>query len=316
MLAAGEEVESGTAVAVWAAALGDGAVRTFHARSEAEPGEESAAVTLAGVPELRGASGAIVLPDPYTFHTGALLRALRDSEPDTPVIGGQASARTFGGGAALFRDELVLEDGAVGLVFEGVPLAPFVSQGAAPLGPELTVTHADRGLIHELAGKPALAKLREVFDELDEHDRQLIGNGLLLGLVIDAGKPEYTQGDFLVRAVIGADADDGSITIGEQVQTGQIVQLHARDAHSADLDLERWLERGCADLAAPAGALCFTCNGRGQAMFGAPGHDAEMLARVLDDAATAGFFAAGEIGPAAGACFQHSFSASVALFGR
>ena len=40
-----------------------------------------------------------------------------------------------------------------------------------------------------------------------------------------------------------------------------------------------------------------------------------MLARVLDDAATAGFFAAGEIGPVNGASFQHSFSASIALFG-
>jgi len=54
---------------------------------------------------------------------------------------------------------------------------------------------------------------------------------------------------------------------------------------------------------------------RGRAMFGVPDHDASTLARVLSDAATAGFFAAGEIGPVGGESFQHSFSASVALFG-
>ena len=70
-----------------------------------------------------------------------------------PVLGGHASARTFDGSAALFHGELVLEEGAVGLVFEGVPLQPCVSQGAAPLGPELTITAAEGRVIHELAGQ-------------------------------------------------------------------------------------------------------------------------------------------------------------------
>ena len=49
-------------------------------------------------------------------------------------------------------------------------------------------------------------------------------------------------------------------------------------------------------------------------MFGAPDHDATTLARVLADAPIAGFFAAGEIGPVHGTSFQHSFSASIAVF--
>ena len=183
-----------------------------------------------------------------------------------PVLGGQASGRTFDGSAALFRDELVLEEGAVGLVFEGVPMAPCVSQGAAPLGPELTITRAEGRVIHELAGRPALAKLREVFDELDERDQRRIRSGLLLGIVIDAGKPEYEQGDFLVRGVVGADSESGSIALGEEVHAGQVVRLHARDARSADRDLEEGLQARRAALggAAPAGALCFTCTGRGR----------------------------------------------------
>jgi small ligand-binding sensory domain FIST len=315
VLAAGSEVESGTAVAVWAAALGDGSVRTFHASSLAAQDEEAGTVVLAGVPDVGEASGVIAIPDPYTFDTGALLVALREYGGAVPVVGGLASARTDDGAAALFRDEVVLDEGVVGLVFEGVPMQPCVSQGAAPLGPELTVTSAEGRLIHELAGRPALAKLREVFEHLSEHERGMVAKGMLLGIVIDAGKPEYEQGDFLVRGVVGADPDRGSIAIGEHVHAGQIVRLHARDAASADRDLSDGLAALGTNRAA-AGALCFTCTGRGRGMFGVPDHDAATLARVLDDAPMAGFFAAGEIGPVRGASFQHSFSASVAVFAR
>jgi len=50
-------------------------------------------------------------------------------------------------------------------------------------------------------------------------------------------------------------------------------------------------------------------------MFGVPDHDAATLARVFAGAPIAGFFAAGEIGPVRGSSFQHSFSASIAVFG-
>jgi small ligand-binding sensory domain FIST len=316
VLAGGSEVESGTAVAVWAAALEGGAVRTFHASSlQAQKGElQPDTVVLAGVPDIGEATGVVALADPYSFDTDALLVALREHDGAVPVFGGQASARTADGGAALFHGERVVEEGVVGLVFEGVPLAPCVSQGAAPVGPELTITASEGRVIHELAGRPALVKLREVFEGLAERERELISSGLLLGIVIDSGKPEYEQGDFLVRGVVGADTERGSIALGELVRPGQVVRLHARDAHSADRDLSRGL--AALGPAAPAGALCFTCTGRGRGLFGVPDHDASTLARAFVGAPTAGFFAAGEIGPVRGANFQHSFSASVAVFSR
>ena len=41
---------------------------------------------------------------------------------------------------------------------DGVEILPCVSQGAAPIGPELTITAADGHIIGELAGKPALVQ--------------------------------------------------------------------------------------------------------------------------------------------------------------
>ena len=137
---------------------------------------------------------------------------------------------------------------------------PCVSQGAAPVGPELTVTSAEGHVIHELAGRPALDTLREAIEGLDPHERALVASGLLLGIVIDGGKPEYEQGDFLVRGVIGADPEAGTLAVGATVTRRQVVRLHARDAVSADRDLREalGLRREALGGGTPAGALVFT----------------------------------------------------------
>ena len=314
VLAAGREVEDGTAVAVWAASFPNGTVSTFHADAlETDDG-----FAVSGVPDLEGASAAILLPDPYSFPTDALLSDLARSAPAVPVLGGLSSARTFDGTAALFEGDVVHDEGAVGARLDGVEVLPCVSQGAAPLGPELTITEADGHVIHQLAGQSALAKLREVFAQLPQEERELIDGGLLVGLVIDSGKPEYGPGDFLVRGLLGADPEAGSIAVGAGVETGQVVRLHARDARSADRDLRQALilRRAALGDEAPAGALMFTCNGRGQSLFGAPDHDAGVLAEQCAGAPVAGFFAAGEIGPVGGESFLHGFTATVALFAQ
>jgi small ligand-binding sensory domain FIST len=64
----------------------------------------------------------------------------------------------------------------------------------------------------------------------------------------------------------------------------------------------------------PAGALLFTCNGRGSRLFSEPDHDAGLLARMLGEIPVAGFFCAGELGPVGGQNYLHAFTASIALF--
>jgi small ligand-binding sensory domain FIST len=309
VLAQGREHEDGTAVAVWAAAFDGGGAETFVAAAEEDGSVE-------GLPDLAGAAGVVLFPDPYSFPTDRVLGRLAEAAPGTPVVGGLSSARTLDGSCALFRGEEVVTGGAVGVRFDGLEILPCVSQGAAPIGPELTVTAADGRMIQELAGAPALDKVRDVLNALPERDRELAAEGLLMGMVIDGGKPEYGPGDFLVRGLLGADPDTGVIAVGAPVEPGQVVRLHARDAASADRDLQRALDFGREALGgvSPAGALCFSCNGRGRGMFGEPDHDAAALASTFADAPAAGFFAAGEIGPVGGESFLHGFTATVALF--
>src|SRR5438445_227652 len=85
-------------------------------------------------------------------------------------------------------------------------------------------------------------------------------------------------------------------------------------ARSAREDLVRILEIERLDPV--AGALLFSCNGRGKGLFGKPDHDVTALRSALGDIPVAGFFAAGELGPVGGRNFVHGFTASMLLFRR
>ncbi len=319
VLGDGQEVEQGTAVTVWAAALGDGQATTFHAVVEPLDDDDEDSGALQGMPDLEGAAGAILLADPQTFPTDPVLRYLSERTPMLPLLGGLASGRSPGAGATLlFIEDEVYDRGAVGVRFDGIEMLPCVSQGAAPIGPELTITAAGGNVIEELAGKPALNRLREAIEGLTEDERGLVEGGLLMGIVVDPNKPEYLQGDFLVRGLAGADPGSGRIIVGTDVRPGQVVRLHARDAVSADRDLREALGIRMQALGGrpPAGALVFACNGRGEGLFGSPDHDAAAVEQELAGAPASGFFAAGEIGPVGGEYFLHGFTATVAVFGR
>jgi small ligand-binding sensory domain FIST len=256
----------------------------------------------------------IALCDPFSFPPEELLAQVERSRPQVPVLGGLASA-SFAGGTILLQDGDVHTDGAVAVRMRGLEMVPCVSQGAGPVGPEMTITSAEANVIGQLAGKPAMERLGEVIAALPEDERSLASSGVLIGLVIDENRPEYERGDFLVRPIIGGDRESGAIAIGEQVRVGQTVRLHVRDAASADEDLRAALRAQVQALGSggAAGALLFTCNGRGSHMFEVPDHDAGAVEDALG-APTAGFFCAGEIGPVGGRNFLHGFTATMAVF--
>jgi small ligand-binding sensory domain FIST len=311
VVGAGREMEGGAGAVVWAAALPGATLSTHHVTTERD-GDE---IGIEGLPPAGELGEALlVLADPHTFASEALLELLAERRPGLPALGGLASAAAAGS-ASLFRDGDVLDSGAVVCSIAGARIVPCVSQGATPVGPEMTITAAEGNVIAELASKPAIERLREAIAELGEREQALASDGLMVGVVIDENRPEYERGDFLVRPVIGADPEAGAIAIGERVRVGQTVRLHVRDGASADVDLREALRTGSTALGpeGSAGALLFTCNGRGSHMFEVADHDALAVEDALGVAA-GGFFCAGEIGPVGGRNFLHGFTATLALF--
>jgi small ligand-binding sensory domain FIST len=306
------EVESGPAVSLWLAA-DLGPVETFAL----EFARTSSGGVIGGYRFDRDQAGVyLMICDPFTFPSDDLLAHLNAHVAGTVVMGGLASGGLQLGQSRLFLDDRVLSRGAVGVHLPAGQIYPLVSQGCRPIGEPYTITGADGNVVHELGGRPPLERLRELATSLPDRDRELLGQGLQVGMVINEYQAERRPGDFLIRGVMGADQDTGAIAVGDEVTVGQTLQFQLRDADSADEDLRRTLEHGVAGLAGgqAAGALLFTCNGRGSRMFSAPDHDAGLLDSMLGNVPVAGFFCAGELGPVGDRNYLHGFTASIALF--
>ncbi len=310
------EWENSPAVAVWLAHLPD--VRLRPVRLRFERAADGGAIT-GWSDELQGewpAGAAMLLfGEPYTFPADALLEQLNEDRPGLPVIGGMASGAHQPGQNRLWLDGKAVDEGAVGVVLDGaIEVEAVVSQGCRPIGRPLVVTQAERNIIGQLGGAPALERFQEMYKELTAEEQQLAQRGLHVGRVIDEYRGDFRRGDFLVRNVIGADPKTGAIAIGDYVRVGQTVQFHVRDEQTADEDLRTLLAASQERHATtPAGALLFTCNGRGTRLFSEPNHDAGVLQQMWPGVPTVGLFAQGELGPIGGRNFVHGFTASVGL---
>lgn len=317
----GREIEREPALSVWCARLPGTELRPFSvvARPDAD-GD----LAFSAFPEVHDASRAalLLLADPYSFPMDAYLKRLDARLAGVPAFGGMASGGMGPGQNLLFTGEGLVAQGALGLVIEGdIEVRPVVSQGCRPVGKPWVVTQCEEHLVQRLGGKPALEVLMETVAALEEREAGLFRRGPFVGLALDAKKSTFERGDFLVRGLLGVARDQKAIAIGDVPRRGQTIQFLVRDAASAGEDLEQLMlsqgggELGDADDHGAAGALVFTCNGRGSRMFSDPDHDISCVRRALvRNAPIAGFFAAGEIGPVGGRNFLHGYTASVAVF--
>lgn len=313
VIAGAEEFETAPAITVWAAVLPD--VHLHPLRSSFSPTQDQ--FHLSGWPEPGVADASfLMLADPFTAPIQDVLGILEERYPGGKVVGGLAGGGQEAGMNRLILNDHVLDGGLVGVRLAGaMEIRPIISQGCRLIGDRFVVTKAERNLIHELGGAPALERLQAVFESLAEDDQHRAHRALHLGIVIDEHRNRFERGDFLIRNLLGADRTTGAVAIGDVVQEGQTVQFHLRDAESATEDLHALLASDRAGHRQPAlSALMFSCCGRGQGLFGRPNHDAAATMERLGPIPLAGFFAQGEIGPVGHRNFLHGYTASIALF--
>lgn len=309
------EVERQPGVAVWAAKLPGVRVLPFVLDQHDVEGIKRADdwIDRIGVGR-EDLPGLVVIPDPFSIDVERCLSELDAALPGSTIVGGMASGARSRGQNRLFLNEQVFSQGMVGLSLSGpIGIRPVVSQGCRPVGEPLVITRAEHNVIHELRGRPAVAMLHDVFGDAPPRDQQLMQSGVLVGTVIDEHLESFGLGDFLIRNLMGI-VGDTALAVNALVRPGQTIQFHVRDSQTAEEEMRSLLAGRMSDLPKPpAGALMFNCNGRGEGMFGKSNHDIGLL---KDAAAcpTAGFFAAGEIGPVGNKTFIHGFTSSLVLF--
>jgi small ligand-binding sensory domain FIST len=308
------EAEEGPAFSLTAAALPGATLSAFRVEPGRRAGGDASEwrARIGCPPE--ASPRLLLLSDPFTTDVGALIEVLDRAYPAAPKFGGLASGGAMPGENRLFVGEEVHDAGAVGIAFQGdVAVDTLVAQGCRPIGAPMRVTRCRQTLLQELDGRPPLEALAELYGALDVRDRELLQHSLHVGLEVRSAESE--RGELLVRNIVGADEDAGTLAVGAELRPMMVAQFVVRDAHAAEQELQSMLARHRrAGAGRPAGALLFSCVGRGAGLFGAVDHDTSLFEEQLGPAPLGGFFCNGEIGPVGGATFLHGYTSAFAMF--
>lgn len=302
LFAMGEQLGGRTSIVVWAAHFGDGSAEVTYT-----PGYEQ----QSKLSSLSGASAVLLFAEYYSFPVRRWLPELAAAAPGIPILGGSIRERGAGGRTVLFADDRAVSSGLVTVVLRGVEVLPVVAEGQVPIGPELVVSAADRHVVREIAGQPAMEALQAALDGLTGDERSLLNGGVNLGLVQTGRSPSWST-----YKILTTDLDTGSITVGAALEPGQRVRLLANSATFAAAEMGSRLElcREALNGSEPAGVLLFTCTSRDAAFFGRAGYDAAVASETFRPELVSGLVSHGEIGPVGGAPRVLGLSTVAAVF--
>jgi small ligand-binding sensory domain FIST len=313
-----EEVEQNAGLTLALYAMSGAEVKAVHfAQEQVEEANGPAYWPLETGIGPEQTNGWLVFIDPFHLDSETWLRTWNEAYAPLPVMGGLASGDYSEQLTQVYLNGEVFEEGGVAISIGGdVKLAGVTSQGCTPIGDTWTLTKVDENIIHEIGNRPAYEVLAETFNALSPEEQKSARGNLFIGLVVNEYLDEFHRGDFLIRNLLGADPNSGSIAVGALPRLGQTVQFQRRSASAATEDMNELLARmkdKLGETTIYGGCLC-SCNGRGQNMFGTPNHDAQMVQQRLGPFGLAGFFCNGEIGPIGERNFLHGYTASLALF--
>lgn len=231
---------------------------------------------------------ALVHGDPRNPRIPSLIDDLAEST-SAFLVGGLTSSRKgfeqVAGG--------ITQGGISGVLFsDGLAVATGLTQGCRPIGPAHTVTTGFGNVLAELDGREALAVLADDSgEELGEDFADRIST-------IEAAFPVAASdtGDYLVRNLIGIDAERGLLVIGEKVANGDKIMFVRRDEQAASDDMVHMLSQLRKRIDGPPQAgIYVACVGRGPAIFSPGNRELDIIHDSLGHFPLVGFSANGEI---------------------
>ncbi len=313
VIGGGREVEQKPGVSLTAAVLPGVELAGFHV---ADVEELTQPAWRRQLDQLSTAPDFLLLADPFTFDVETLIRGLDAGFPASAKVGGLASGGHQPGENVLYLSGKAHRAGCVGVALAGdVRVDTLVAQGCRPIGEPMFVTRRQGNVIFGLDGRTPLEVLQGIYAGLDRRDQERFRHSLFVGLVMREKSEVYRQGDFLIRNIVGLDAERGTLAVGAVVSESTIVQFHLRDAATSAADLEDILSQLAPEQrSATRGSLLFSCLGRGRHLYGRADHDTDAFRRHLGDVPLGGFFCNGEIGPVHGTTFLHGYTSSFGLF--
>jgi small ligand-binding sensory domain FIST len=339
VLATGVEYMDEPALAVMVCNLPESAFRLFHGRRPLPTRSARSA------PSLTAAGGwhaqfAQVHADARSPELAELIAELARRTESGQLFGGLSAGQHGSPHLAWAADEPPAEAGGSHGVWHGglsgvafserVRLVSRISQGCSRVGPRRAITRADRNVVYELDGQPALTcllrdlgvtatisaegwqrealpKVRATLAGLSDAHTTWTDHGTQLGA------------DTRVRHLVGIDPSRQGVALADSVEVGMQLEFCQRQQHAARQDLVRI----CAEIreefdpeneprSEAVAAVYISCAGRGGEHLGGLNAEMELLSHALGNLPVVGFFAGGEIA----GHHLHGYSGVLTVFGR
>jgi len=212
----------------------------------------------------------------------------------------------FGGGSCndgkqktsiQFGPNIVTLNGASGLALSKVPeFHAGVTQSCATFDEPMFVTEIKDNFILSLDGKPALEVFTEIAKELKFPNMEVATQQLLLSFPLDPEQPVFTGEGALTRNVTGIDVTTQGISTSQIVHQGGVVSFAYRSNKTAENDLRAMLTRlKNQNHKIPTFGVYFNCSSRGEALYGRPNVDTQIIREILGKFPLIGFLGGYEL---------------------
>jgi small ligand-binding sensory domain FIST len=257
---------------------------------------------------------ALLFPDFASFDADVFFREFRRLKGFAPLAGGVAAGKPH---ATIFCGDRAAQGMIAGLVVRaGLTCEIVVTQCCEPLTAVGTVAAAENNVIQKLGSESPLEVLKSSLAGSAVGGEAARTGNIFGGLLLDDRKAEPSRGDFLVRALVGADQESGSVSIAGPAHVGDRFAFLYRNSEVSENDLSERL----ADVRRRAGdapfafGLYFDCAGRGKALYERDDVDIALIRHHLGDFPLVGFHGNGEIAPLGRRNVLHNFTGVLALF--
>ena len=241
----------------------------------------------------------LVFADGLQVNGSELLLGFQSVLGDLPVIGGMAGdGASFTKTLQIFNE--IVSDGlviAIGLYGSSLITTSGALGGWKPYGPPRKVTRAEKNVVFELDGKPALPLYRMYIGE--HYAKGLPGSGLNFPFaVIEEGNKDVAK----VRTLGGFSEADNSLSFFGNIEEGVTVRLcqtnHDRLIEGASGAAHLVTDNLSGGMNQTGLAICVSCVGRKLVMAAQTADEIVAVKAILgSQTAITGFYSYGEIAP-------------------
>ena len=261
----------------------------------------------------------ILLPDTYQGNPQPLLTGMARRAGFHPVIGaGSSENGTTGATYQLCGDKLATNSVAGAYLSGDFTLRIDITQGCQPITEPMMITKAEGNLIYEINQRPALEVFARLLKGPLAEDIRRAVSVIFVGLPANRQENSVADGQYLVRNIIGLDAEKGILGVADEVTEGDAVIFTMRDGERAREDLGQMLRRQSEALgdSKPAFGIYFNCCARGNSLYGIPGIDSAYIRQALGDVPLIGMFGGYELAPLGRANHLFAYTGVLALIGE